>query len=522
MHQPVLRTSALTLCLLLTACTGTTLLPPDHRLPDGSTHSGDTRNGLFHGRGEQRFPDGTVYRGEFREGYWHGEGELIAPDDWRYEGEFRQGMMAGQGVMTADDRRYEGEFHENDFHGQGRFESDHQGVIEGTFVDGEPSHATQRINDGEYRGEFRDWRWHGRGRWENAEGGVYEGTFVEGRLTGTGEYTGPDGEHYRGEFRDSMFHGEGVLERPDGTRIETTFEYGRPTGKGVLYRPAGNDDPQGTEGRWHRGDFIPEGAPSPREKREAVNQRILARDAQRLQAQLDALAPQRPGRADVYFLGVGGDGSESVFRRDLHVAHDTLNNAFDIEQRAVRLLNDRDYEQFPLATPRAIGQALNRLDDVMDPEEDLLFIHLTSHGGREGAIKLHQPGLDLPNLTPAALRAQLDELAVRHKAVMVSACFSGHWLDALESENTLIMTASRHDRPALGCGENSEMTWFTRALYHDTETFSLANPETLFGQAADRIRQWENEEGLSDDGYAYPQFHLGERMRDYLGQWFRK
>lgn len=522
MYKSVRRTTSLLLCLLLSACTAGTLLPPDHRLPDGSTYAGDTRDGFFHGEGEQRFPDGTVYQGEFRDGYWHGQGELIAPDNWRYDGEFRQGMMAGQGVMTGDGRRYEGEFRENNFNGEGRFESDHQGVIEGSFADGDPTHATQRISGSEYRGEFRDWRWHGEGRWEDAEGGVYQGTFVEGQLSGRGEYTGPDGGHYRGEFRNSMFHGEGVLERPDGTRIEATFEYGRPTGEGVLYRPGDDGEPEKVKGRWHRGDFIPEGEPLPREQREAVNQRIVARDADRLQAQLDALAPQRPGQADIYFLGVGGDGSASVFRRDLRIAHDTLAAAFDIERRTVRLLNDRDYGAYPLATPRSIEKALTRLGEVMDPEEDLLFIHLTSHGGQEGNIKLHQPGLALPNLSPAALKAQLDELAIRHKAIMVSACFSGHWLDALKSEDTLIMTASRRDRPALGCGEHSEMTWFTRALYHDTESFSLANPQALFEGAAERIRAWENEEGLSDEGYAYPQFQLGEGMKDYLDQWFRR
>ena len=37
--------------LLLAACDTSQLLPPDARLPDGSTYTGDIEEGLFHGEG---------------------------------------------------------------------------------------------------------------------------------------------------------------------------------------------------------------------------------------------------------------------------------------------------------------------------------------------------------------------------------------------------------------------------------------------------------------------------------------
>jgi hypothetical protein len=516
MHSPLSRTSIpLALSLFLSACSAATLLPPDHRLPDGSTHSGETRDGFFHGEGVQEFPDGRVYKGDFRDGYWHGEGEL-AGDDWRYEGEFRQGRMSGQGVMTRGDRHYDGQFRQGDFHGEGRLESDQLGVIKGTFADGKPVKATQKINDGEYRGEFRDWQWHGEGRWRDAEGGVYKGTFVQGQLTGKGTYKGPNGKRYEGEFRNFRFHGEGVLTRADGTRLETSFRFGQPAGEGVLHRPDENGEVKAVDGRWTNGDFVPAGEPSPREQRRAINERILQHDAERLRQQLDGLADSRPGETDLYFLGVGGDGSESVFRRDLDVAYTTLDTAFGLRDRSLRLLNDREYQQFPLATRPSIKEALQRLDEVMNPREDLLFIHLTSHGGRRGQLKLHQPGLGLPNMTPAAFRRALNKLDIRHKAIVVSACFAGHWVDALEAPDTLVMTASRNDRPAMGCGEDSEMTWFTRALYEDTGRFGLNEPRAMFQRAKEQIHAWETERDVPGKQRAHPQFHLGEQLKPYL------
>lgn len=47
--------------------------------------------------------------------------------------------------------------------------------------------------------------------------------------------------------------------------------------------------------------------------------------------------------------------------RDIQVAKTGLQAQFDVENRAIMLLNHRDYETFPLATRPSIASALEAL-----------------------------------------------------------------------------------------------------------------------------------------------------------------
>lgn len=438
--------------LLLAACDTAQLLPPDARLPDGSTYTGDIQDGRFHGEGVQEFNNGKVYRGEFRNGTWHGQGALESPAGWRYEGSFREGLMSGQGVLEDTHSRYEGGFRQGDFHGHGRYEVGNS-VYVAEFADGSPVTGMHMDEYGTYQGEFRDWHYHGGGTYyysgDSAELGRLSGTWDEGEFVGGDEYT-----------------------------------------------PA---------------------ALAPEEPAGGLTETILAEDRQRLEQQIDNLAPERPGVTDAYFLAVGGDGTESVFMRDIEVARNGVQTLFDTENRAVMLLNHRDYESLPLATRPSIATALEALDQQMNPDEDLLVIHLVSHGASDGQLVLRQPGIDLPDLSPDAFARMLEPLEVRRKLLVVSACYSGHWVDRLKDSNTLIMASARKDRTSFGCGDDSKMTWFTRAVYQSVG-LSLTDPDAMFDQISKQIRVWEKEIGMEEGDWSYPQYHLGTHFEPSLAE----
>lgn len=435
--------------LLLTACDAPDLLPPDARLPDGSTYSGDTLNGLFHGEGVQEFPDGKVYRGEFLEGYWHGQGELESPGGWRYEGEFKDGLMSGQGVLEDENSRYEGAFQNNRFHGQGRYE--YRGSLYiAEFAAGKPVEGRHITDYGTYQGEFLDWAYHGEGTYAYVD--EWDGA---GRISGT----------------------------------------------------------------WENGEFMDGEQEASQETDEPRTEAILTDDRQRLTDQIDSLADEKPGRIDAYFLAVGGDGTESVFMRDIQVARNSLQARFDVENRAIMLLNHRDYETYPLATRPSIKTALEALDRKADPEEDLLVIHLVSHGARDGELSFQQPGIELPDLSPQAFAEMLKPLDARRKLVVVSACFSGRWIDSLKDSDTWIMTSAREDRTSFGCGNDSEMTWFTKAVYQSVG-LSFKDPGAMFDEIKTQIRSWEKEIGMEEEQWSYPQSHLGANMQQWLNREF--
>ena len=48
----------------------------------------------------------------------------------------------------------------------------------------------------------------------------------------------------------------------------------------------------------------------------------------------------------------------------------------------------------------------------------------------------------------------------RPTVMIISACFSGAFIDALRAPNRMILTAARRDRTSFGCGEGDTYPWF--------------------------------------------------------------
>lgn len=419
---------------------------------------------------DARLPDGSVYSGETREGLFHGDGVQQFASGLVYKGQFREGYWHGEGQLESPAGwRYEGEFEKGLMSGQGVWEDEKS----------------------RYQGEFANDNFNGQGRYE-VNGSVYEAKFTDG-VPVVGKHITDYGT-YEGEFREWYYHGEGTYSYPDD-----------PENGGSL------------SGTWEYGEFADADENTAVVAAEPLVEKILAEDRQRLDDQINNLEPERPGVTDAYFLAVGGDGTESVFMRDIQVARTGLQTLFDVEDRSVMLLNHRDYESYPLATRPSIAAALKALDGRMNAEEDLLFIHLVSHGGRDGELLLQQPGLELPNLSPEDFREMLAPLNARRKVLVVSACYSGHWLDQIKDSNMLILTSARQDRTSFGCGDDSEMTWFTKALYQSVG-LDLADPDAMSEQINQQIRLWEDEIEMEEERWSYPQFYLGENMRHWLEQ----
>jgi uncharacterized membrane protein SirB2 len=215
----------------------------------------------------------------------------------------------------------------------------------------------------------------------------------------------------------------------------------------------------------------------------------------RIEAALAGLTPSRPGVTDLYVLGFAGDGSERVFAQEAEYAARLLSRRLGLGERALVLANDlRRPGYHPLATLSNLRQALSGLARVMDPEADILFLFLTSHGSEDHELLVHMPPLPLTQLGPAALRQALDDAGIRWRILLVSACYSGGFLDALSDSHTLVMTAARDDRSSFGCGPDSDITWFGRAYFAEAMN-RTTDPIAAFAMARELVDEWERAEG---------------------------
>jgi hypothetical protein len=136
---------------------------------------------------------------------------------------------------------------------------------------------------------------------------------------------------------------------------------------------------------------------------------------------------------------------------------------------------------------------------------------LTSHGSRDGLAVVNGT-LPLMQMSPTELQRALDESGIKWRVVIVSACYSGVFVDALKNDNTLVITAADAEHSSFGCDDDRELTYFGEALLKDSipTTRSL---EEAFKKAADLIQKRENNEHKIRSN---PQMALGAGIRQKL------
>ena len=243
----------------------------------------------------------------------------------------------------------------------------------------------------------------------------------------------------------------------------------------------------------------------------------VMRSQQRLVGEAIAqLAPQRPDQVDLYLVGFAGDGSEKVFRNEVEYADRLFRERFEAEGRTLMLTNSpATVATRPLATLENLRLALSAIGRLADRQQDIVAVYLSSHGSAEHELLVNLPPLPLPQIDPAALRAALDECGVRHRVAMISACYSGGFVPALANPDTLVLTAARADRPSFGCGNDSEITYFGRALLvHGLNRESTF--DDAFRLAEREISAWET---ARKEPHSHPQRSTGPGIEAQLAAW---
>jgi Peptidase C13 family len=116
------------------------------------------------------------------------------------------------------------------------------------------------------------------------------------------------------------------------------------------------------------------------------------------------------------------------------------------------------------ATIEALAMSLQMAANAMDAENDVLFLILTSHGSRAGlAVKA---GRLTQTLTPSNLAEMLARTGVRHKVVVISACYSGVFIPRLANPNMLVITAADANHQSFGCQDKATWTYFGDAFFN--------------------------------------------------------
>ena len=232
----------------------------------------------------------------------------------------------------------------------------------------------------------------------------------------------------------------------------------------------------------------------------------------RVAAAVDRVTPSDGSAAAVFYVGFAGDGDQAIFKREALFAQSVFADHFGSGGRSMELINDvEDRDSYPLATVSGLTDALKQLATHMNTDQDVLVLTLTSHGSKDG-LAVTNGSLPLLQLGPADLRQAFDESGIRWRVLIISACYSGVFLEALKTDSTLIVTASDAEHTSFGCADDRDLTYFGEAFLKDSVP-TTSSLEAAFKKATDLIQHRENAEHLE---HSNPQFFVGPAIRQKL------
>lgn len=201
-----------------------------------------------------------------------------------------------------------------------------------------------------------------------------------------------------------------------------------------------------------------------------------------MQRQIDALAPQEAGVPETYALLLGGTAYQSVFRSEVEKVRPILDAALGTGKRQIALVNSETAAfDYPMANRANLRRGLKALAERMGPE-DMAFLFLTSHGGKD-LFSLSFWQAQTGNLSAPEFAEMLDDSGIGPAVIVLSACYSGSFIDEIARPDRLIITAAAADRTSFGCADGRDWTEFGQSFF-DLALRQEADPRRAVAIAA--------------------------------------
>ncbi len=228
---------------------------------------------------------------------------------------------------------------------------------------------------------------------------------------------------------------------------------------------------------------------------------------------LYALSPQRDNVVDWYFIGFAAHAAQNVFRREVEQATIIFEQQFNAIGQTISLINNpATAATVPLASRHNLARSIRAVAEKLDPLNDILVVFLSSHGAENATIAVEFEHFQMKDLSATDLRAILDENRVKWRVVIVSACYSGSFIEELASPTTIVISAAAPDRASFGCSNENEWTYFGRAYFEQAlrQTNSLTAAFEIARKIVTERETTENRKA------SLPQISVGEEIEAHL------
>jgi hypothetical protein len=238
----------------------------------------------------------------------------------------------------------------------------------------------------------------------------------------------------------------------------------------------------------------------------------LLDDQRKLDRSLAALQPQKPGQVDAYVVVVGLD-SDPIFGREAREAGKVLSRRYNAVGHTIVLAGTEGSgpSALPNGSPRNLAVALARVAELMDKKQDVLVLYTAGHGAKVG-LAYHDGDDGFGIIPPERMARLFDELGIKNRLLILSACFSGIFVPTLSNDTTALFTAASADRTSFGCQSDKDWTFYGDAMINN----ALRQPVPLAKAGEDAralVSKWE---AMGNVTPSQPQIAIGSKVDTWL------
>lgn len=169
-------------------------------------------------------------------------------------------------------------------------------------------------------------------------------------------------------------------------------------------------------------------------------------------------------------------------------------------------------ERYPSVHPlrTEIANIADTLWDLSNRTSGGCLLYFSSHGTPAGVL------VGQSILQPAKLDAMVSNACgLRPTIVVISACYSGAFVNALQASNRMVITAARADRSSFGCGGNVKYPYFDDCFL--TSIDDVRDFHALAGRTKQCVERMERETRMTPP--SEPQISIGSGIAAHLPAW---
>lgn len=203
-----------------------------------------------------------------------------------------------------------------------------------------------------------------------------------------------------------------------------------------------------------------------------------------------------------------------AFRNDVITAEKSV---LSLDPNAIVFkLNNPTFGQaadWPYATTENIAQVLKKVGAIARPEDKVVIL-MSTHG-RPDVLSVNFGSQYYPHVNARVLNQWLTDLRGKPTLLILSACYSGSFLQALSGHSRVILTAAAADRSSFGCQFQSTNTYFVDALFNQP-ALPDSSLEQLMARTQVEIDKKERAQKLSPP--SLPQIAVGSAVKTWASQ----